>query len=144
MFAVSGCGVTDGGDPTEPNGASARIVPPGETAGTGCDARGARPSRRPTPILGIHHAPSLTRERYEAVVHGLTNGPDRLQSVSDGSIEELLVHAAGEGDDGFWVIDIWASQEPVDRFAQRVRPIAQAAGIEEPLRTYKIHTSLTC
>jgi hypothetical protein len=96
------------------------------------------------PLLGIHHVPSLTRERYEAVVRRLTNGHDRLQSVSDGGIEGLLVHVAGEGADGFWVVDVWASQEAVDRFTQRVRPIAQAVGIEEPIKTYPIHTFLTC
>jgi hypothetical protein len=44
----------------------------------------------------------------------------------------------------FWVVDVWESQEAVDRFAQRIRPIAQAAGIEEPMRTYAVHTLLAC
>jgi hypothetical protein len=64
--------------------------------------------------------------------------------VADGGVEGLLVHVAGEGDDGFWVIDVWASQEAADRFSQRVRPIAQAVGIQRPMKTYRIHTFLTC
>ena len=95
-------------------------------------------------VLGIHHVPTLTRERYEAVVHRLTNGHDRLQSLSDGGVEGLLAHVAGEGDDGFWVVDVWSSQEAVDRFSQRVRPIARAVGIEQPMKTYRIHTVLPC
>ncbi len=94
------------------------------------------------PILGIHHAPSLTRERYEEVVRRLTNGRSRLESRSDGGIEGLLVHVAGEGEDGFWIVDIWESQEAVDRFGQMIRPIAESVGIEEPLRTYPVHTLL--
>ena len=95
-------------------------------------------------ILGIHHVPSLTRERYEAVVQRLTNGHDRLRSLSDGGVEGLLAHVAGEGDDGFWIVDVWSSQAAVDRFTQRVRPIAQAVGIEQPMKTYRIHTVLPC
>ena len=96
------------------------------------------------PVLGIHHVPSLTQERYEAVVRELTGGHERLQSLSDGNIEGLVVHVAAQGDDGFWIVDVWASQQAVDRFGQRVRPIAQNAGIEEPMKTYPIQTFLSC
>jgi hypothetical protein len=99
--------------------------------------------RAASPVLGLHHVPSLTRERYEAVVRTLTDGHERLQSLSDGGIEGLLVHVAAQGDDGFWIVDVWASQEAVDRFSQRVRPIARAAGIEEPMKTYAVLTFLS-
>jgi hypothetical protein len=45
------------------------------------DALDAAPRR----VLGVHHVATLTRERYEAVVE-LTNGRDRLRSVSDGGV----------------------------------------------------------
>src|SRR4051812_30717396 len=51
------------------------------------------------PILAIHHAPSLTAERYEAVVRNLTNGRERLESLGDGGLHGLLVHVAGQGTD---------------------------------------------
>ena len=94
------------------------------------------------PVLGIHHVPSLTRERYEAVVRELTGGHEQLRSLSDGRIEGLLVHVAAQGDDGFWIVDVWASPQAVDRFGQRVRPIAQAVGIQEPMKTYEVQTFL--
>jgi hypothetical protein len=97
-----------------------------------------------SPILAIHHASSLTAERYDAVVRGLTNGRERLESLSDGGIQGLLFHVAGQGADGFWVVDVWESQEAADRFSQRVRPIAQAAGIGEPMKTYAVHNVLAC
>jgi hypothetical protein len=103
-----------------------------------------RAANRTRPILAIHHAPSLTPERYEAVVRKLTNGRERLESLADGGLHGLLVHVAGQGADGFWIVDVWESQEAVDRFSQRIRPIAQASGIEEPLRTYAVHTFLAC
>jgi hypothetical protein len=125
-------------------GACARTADRESVAPAACGAGGAKRPSAGMPVLGIHHAPSLTRGRYEAVVGRLTNGQDRLRSVSEGNIEGLLVHVAGEGDDGFWVIDVWASQEAADRFARGVRPIAQAVGIEQPMRTYALHTFLIC
>ena len=32
------------------------------------------------PVMVVHHTPSLTRERYEAVVRGLTGGRPRLKT----------------------------------------------------------------
>ena len=92
------------------------------------------------PILGIHHAPSLTREKYEEVVRRLTNGKSRLESPSDVGVEGLLIHAAGEGADGFWIVDVWESQEAADRFKEVIGPIAREAGIDEPMKTYPVHT----
>ena len=92
------------------------------------------------PILGIHHVPSLTQARYEQVVRRLTGGQSRLESPSDAGIEGLLVHVAGQGEDGFWVVDVWESHEAVDRFSELVGPIAQEVGIEEPMATLPVHT----
>lgn len=104
----------------------------------------ACPGAAVSPILAIHHAPSLTADRYDAVVRRLTNGRERLESLSHGGIQGLLFHVAGQGHDGFWVVDLWESQAAVDRFSQRVRPIAQAAGIGEPMKTYSVHNVLAC
>jgi len=92
------------------------------------------------PILGIHHVPSLTQEKYEEVVRRLTNGKSRLESPSDVGVEGLLVHAAGQGEDGFWIVDVWESQEAADRFKKVIGPIARESGIEEPMKTYSVHT----
>lgn len=92
------------------------------------------------PILAIHHVPSLTQDRYEEVVRRLSNGKSRLESPSDSGAEGLLVHVAGQGEDGFWIIDVWESREAVDRFSELVRPIAEDVGIEEPMKTYPVHT----
>ncbi len=91
-------------------------------------------------ILGIHHVPRLTHERYEEVVRRLTNGKSRFESMADTGIEGPLVHVTGLGEDGFWVVDVWQSQEALDRFSQVVGPIAQDVGIQEPTASYPVHT----
>ena len=92
------------------------------------------------PIVAVHLTPSLTRERYEEVVRRLTNGKSRADSISDFPFEGLLAHATGEGKGGFYVLDVWESEEAVDRFREAIGPIAQEVGIEEPPEFFPAHT----
>ena len=92
------------------------------------------------PVMVVHHTPSLTRERYEAVVRGLTGGKQQLESVGDVPTGGLLVHVAAETDQGFMIFDVFESQEAFDRFAAVASPIATEAGIEEPPKSFPIHT----
>jgi hypothetical protein len=91
-------------------------------------------------IMAIHHVPSLTQERYEAVLRSLTNGKSHVDSLADLSIEGLLVHGAGQTDNGFVIFDVFESQEAFDRFTEAVRPIAQEVGIEEAPKAYLMHS----
>jgi hypothetical protein len=50
------------------------------------------------------------------VVRRLTNGKTRLESISDLPFEGLLMHVAGQGKEGFYIVDVFESQEAVDRF----------------------------
>jgi hypothetical protein len=92
------------------------------------------------PVMVIHKTPTLTRERYEAVVRRLTGGKQRLEAPGDVPTPGLLVHVAGETDEGFVIFDVFASQEAFERFGALVGPIAADAGIEEPPRSYPLHT----
>jgi hypothetical protein len=51
-----------------------------------------------------------------------------------------LVHAAAQTENGFVVLDVFDSQESVDRFVELASPLAQEAGIEEPPKAYPAHT----
>jgi hypothetical protein len=91
----------------------------------------------------VHQTPSLTKERYEAVVRGLTGGKPRLESPSDVPTDGLLVHVAAETDDGFMIFDVFESEEAFDRFRAIASPIATEAGIEEPPKCYPLHTYIS-
>jgi hypothetical protein len=94
-------------------------------------------------VMVVHHTPSLTRERYEAVVRGLTGGKQQLGSVHDVPTGGLLVHVAAETDQGFMVLDVFESQEAFDRFRAVASPIATEAGIEQPPKSFPIHTYIS-
>lgn len=92
------------------------------------------------PIMAVHKTPSLTQERYEEVVQRLTNGKSHIDALSDLPFDGLLVHFAGQAEDGFCVVDVFESQEAVDHFREVVTPIAQEVGIKEPPEFFLTHT----
>jgi hypothetical protein len=91
-------------------------------------------------IAALHQVPSLTEERYEEVVRRLTNGKARIESLADLPFDGLLFHVAGQAKDGFFIVDIFDSEESAERFSEVVRPIAQEVGIEEPPEFMPAHT----
>ncbi len=90
-------------------------------------------------IMAVHQVPSLTQGRYEEVVRRLT-GKDRLESPSDLPFEGLLVHVAGQGKNGFCIVDVFESEEAVERFNAAMGTIPKEVGIEEPPEFFPAHT----
>jgi hypothetical protein len=82
-------------------------------------------------VVLIHQGPSVTQENYEATVRKLTGGKSRLESPSDWPVEGLLVHVAGQGPQGFRVVDVWQSEEACNRFGEILQPILQEVGIDD-------------
>lgn len=92
-----------------------------------------------TPIMAVHRVPSLTQERYEEVVRRLT-GKTRLESPSDLPFDGLLAHVAAQTEDGFLIVDVFESDDAVERFNRAMQTIPREVGIEEPPRFYPAHT----
>jgi hypothetical protein len=92
-------------------------------------------------IMAIHQVPSLTQERYEEVIRRLTNGKKRrLESLSDLPFHGVVVHMAGQGTSGFCIVDVFESEDAVDRFNQAMGSIPREVGIEEPPEFFPVHT----
>lgn len=91
-------------------------------------------------ILALHQTPTLTRERYEQVVRSLTGGKTRIESPSDLPFEGLVVHAAGEGPDGFFIFDVFESEDAVAAFQAATGTVPQEVGIEEPPKFFPADT----
>jgi hypothetical protein len=99
-----------------------------------------RIERQDMHIMAVHQVPSLTQERYEEVVRRLTNGKSRIESPSDLPFEGLLVHVAGQGKNGFCIVDVFASEEAVAAFQNAMGTIPLEVGIEEPPDFFPAHT----
>ena len=68
-------------------------------------------------IVLVHQGGGLTRESYDQIVRSMT-GKDRVESPSDWPVAGLLVHAAGDGPNGFRVVDVWESEEAARSFGE--------------------------
>ena len=93
-------------------------------------------------IMALHQTPSLTQERYEEVVRRLTSGKNRFESASDVPFDGLLVHVAGQSKNGFVIVDIFESEEAVQRFNEAMRTIPREVGIEQPPEFFPAHTAV--
>lgn len=92
------------------------------------------------PVVLVFQGPTITQERYAEVVRRLTEGrKERMESSSDWPVEGLLVHIAGEGPNGFRVVDVWESEEASQRFGEALAPHLEAAGISEEPEIYPAH-----
>src|SRR5438093_5830071 len=83
-------------------------------------------------IVLIHEGPTVTQENYDRTVEKLTGGKTKMESLSDWPVDGILVHIAGEGPNGFRVVDVWESQEAVDAFGEKLGPILAEVGITDP------------
>jgi len=92
------------------------------------------------PIVAVFQSPSLTQQRYEESVRKLTGGRNRMESPADWPVAGLLAHAAGQGERGFRVVDVWESEDAFRRFGEKLMPILQAAGVEGQPEIYQAHT----
>jgi hypothetical protein len=86
------------------------------------------------PIVLI--SPEFTREQYEATNRKLTGGKNRMESPADWPVEGLLAHIAGQGESTFRVVDVWESEEALNRFAEILVPILREAGVEGDPEVY--------
>ena len=91
-------------------------------------------------VVAVFQHRTLTQENYEESVRRLTGGRSRLESPADWPVEGLLVHATGEGENGFRVVDVWESPEAFQRFGETLMPILQELGVEGQPDVYPAHT----
>ena len=91
------------------------------------------------PVVLVHQGPTLTQERYEEAVKKFT-GKSRLETPADWPVEGLLVHAAGQGEGGFRVVDVWESEGAAGKFGEVLIPILQEVGVTDLPEVYPAHT----
>ncbi|PBC69796.1 hypothetical protein BX265_7149 [Streptomyces sp. TLI_235] len=86
------------------------------------------------PIVLI--SPEFTQEQYEETNRKLTGGKNRMESPADWPVEGLLAHIAGQGESTFRVVDVWESEEALNRFAEILIPILREVGVEGDPEVY--------
>jgi hypothetical protein len=91
------------------------------------------------PVVAVFESPGFTQENYEESVRRIA-GKSQLESPGDWPVPGLLAHVAGQGQNGFRVVDVWDSQESFDSFGATLLPILQEIGVEGQPEVYSTHT----
>jgi hypothetical protein len=91
-------------------------------------------------VVLVHQGSGLTREQYQETIRRLTGGKEKMESPADWPVEGLLVHVAGEGPNGFRVVDVWESEEACRAFGERLQPVLDEVGITAQPELYPADT----
>lgn len=76
-------------------------------------------------IAVVFEAPGMAAEQYDRALKD-------LEAAGEGAPPGRLYHVAAPKDGGWLVVDVWDSQEALDRFGQTLMPILQKAGVTPP------------
>ena len=91
-------------------------------------------------IVLVHEGPTVTRENYEKTVQKLTGGEKtKMEAFSDWPVGGILMHSAGQGPDGFRIVDVWESQEAAEAFGEKLGPVLAEIGITDPPQLYETY-----
>src|SRR5688500_16535660 len=93
--------------------------------------------RAPVPVAIVFEG--FTQEQYEESVRKLVD-KDALDSPADWPVAGLLAHIAGQGENGFRVVDVWESQEAFEQFGAHLMPVLSELGVEGRPEVYSTHT----
>ena len=92
------------------------------------------------PIVAVFQSPGFTREKYEESVRKLTGGKrSQMESSKDWPVDGMLAHIAGQSEQGFRVVDVWASEDAFRRFGEKLMQIMKEIGIDAVPEIYEAH-----
>jgi hypothetical protein len=84
-------------------------------------------------IAVVFQVPGMTAEQYDRVIKD-------LQAEGLGAPDGRLFHVACPTPDGWFVVDLFESEEKLGKFAGSLMPILAAAGVTPPQPTiYPVH-----
>ena len=92
-------------------------------------------------IVLVHEGPTVTQENYEKTVQKLTGSEQtKMESLSDWPVEGILMHCAGQGPNGFRIVDVWESREAAEAFGAQLGPALAEVGITDGPQMYEAYT----
>ena len=83
-------------------------------------------------IVVEFNAPGMTAAQYDSILSD-------LDSKGVGSPDGRVYHVAAPSSDGWFVVDVWASQEQFDKFGEVLIPTLDAAGVTATPQVRTIH-----
>ena len=73
-------------------------------------------------ILAVFNTPGMTSEQYDQCIN-------ELKKAGLGKPDGRISHVAGEKEDGWFVADVWESEEKFAKFGESLMPILDSIGV---------------
>lgn len=84
-------------------------------------------------IVAVFNVPGMTAQQYDKV-------HNELKAAGKSTPRGRLYHVAAAKPNGWFVLDVWASAEELNQFAQTLMPILQKVGVTPPQpEIYPVH-----
>jgi hypothetical protein len=80
-------------------------------------------------IITVFDIPGGTQAQYEQVTNEMTGGHGVVRNRKDWPVPGLISHATGPSPTGWFVTDVWESEEAFRKFGEKLAPLMQAAGM---------------
>ncbi|WP_329499558.1 hypothetical protein [Kitasatospora herbaricolor] len=81
-------------------------------------------------IIVTFDIPGATQAMYEEAADRLSGGRG-LESLADWPAQGLIAHITGPSPTGWFVTDVWESEEAFQRFGEVLMPVLRAVGYPE-------------
>jgi hypothetical protein len=82
-------------------------------------------------IIAIFELPGMTQAQYEQTTDKMTGGRGLVKTPADWPVPGLISHTAAPTPNGWFVADVWESEEAFRRFGESIMPILHEAGAPE-------------
>ena len=80
-------------------------------------------------IIAVFDIPGGTQAQYEQVTNEMTGGKGVVRSRKDWPVPGLISHVTGPSPTGWFVTDVWESEEAFQKFGEKLAPLMQAASM---------------
>jgi hypothetical protein len=82
-------------------------------------------------VIAVFDFPGMTQAQYEASADKVTKGHGQVLATSDWPVPGLIAHIAGPSPTGWFVADVWDSEESFATFGEIIVPILQDLGVAD-------------
>ncbi|MFI6978568.1 hypothetical protein ACIBSV_08200 [Embleya sp. NPDC050154] len=95
-------------------------------------------------IVVILEMPGMTQAMYEASADKVTGGRGPVEKPADWPVPGLISHTSAATPEGWFVADVWESEEAFERFSEIIIPILRDLGVPDVQpRIYPVFTVVT-
>ncbi|WP_434595492.1 hypothetical protein [Streptomyces sp. A5-4] len=83
------------------------------------------------PIVVVFDTPGMTQAQYEQGLEKMSGRPGPIASPADWPVPGLISHACAPTSDGWFIVDVWESEEAFQQFGEIIMPILQELGVPD-------------